>query len=82
MDLTDGRVEVIEGSECARPPPANVLRWVDLTSPEAASLGVVDDNLPFFRGWVHSDWLMWAMAATCVALPLAMVGWFKRKNWL
>jgi magnesium transporter len=40
------------------------------------------ENLPYFRGWVHSDRLMWGMVATCVALPLAMVGWFKRKNWL
>jgi magnesium transporter len=40
------------------------------------------DNLPFFKEWVHSDVLMWAMVATCVVLPLSMVFWFRRKNWL
>ncbi len=40
------------------------------------------DNLPLFRDWVHSDLLMCAMAATCVVLPLSMVLWFRRKNWL
>jgi len=40
------------------------------------------DNLPFVEGWVHSDRLMWGMVATCVAVPAAMLTWFKRKNWL
>ncbi len=40
------------------------------------------DNLPFFKEWVHSDRLMWAMVATCVVLPLTMLFWFRRKHWL
>jgi magnesium transporter len=40
------------------------------------------DNLPFLQDWVHSDALMWGMVAVCIALPLGMIGWFKRKGWL
>ena len=40
------------------------------------------DNLPFVQQWVHSDPLMWLMAVICVVLPLAMLGWFKRRGWL
>jgi magnesium transporter len=40
------------------------------------------DNLPFFDNWIHSDRLMWAMVVTCVAVPAAMLTWFKGKNWL
>jgi magnesium transporter len=40
------------------------------------------DNLPFIKQWVHSDHLMWAMIAACLATPLAMLAWFKGKGWL
>jgi magnesium transporter len=40
------------------------------------------ENLPLFRSWVHSDRLMWGMVVTCVAVPAAMLTWFKGKNWL
>lgn len=40
------------------------------------------DNLPFVRGWIHSDRLMWGMVATCIALPAAMLAWFRSKGWL
>ena len=40
------------------------------------------DNLPFVRGWFHSDHLMWAMIVTCIALPVGMFTWFKSKGWL
>jgi len=40
------------------------------------------EHLPFIRDWVHSDHLMWGMIATCVALPAAMLAWFKQKGWL
>lgn len=40
------------------------------------------DDLPFFRAWVHSDHLMWGMIATCLALPAALLVWFRRKDWL
>ena len=40
------------------------------------------DNLPFLKDWVHSDRLMWAMIATCLALPLGMLAWFRHKRWL
>jgi magnesium transporter len=40
------------------------------------------DNLPLLREWVHSDRLMWAMIVFCVALPGAMLAWFKHREWL
>jgi magnesium transporter len=40
------------------------------------------DNLPFVKGWIHSDRLMWAMIVTCLATPAGMITWFKRKGWL
>ena len=40
------------------------------------------ENLPFLEDWTHSDRLMWGMVVTCVAVPAAMLAWFKRKNWL
>ena len=40
------------------------------------------DNLPLFKGWVHSDALMWIMVATCVLIPGGLLAWFKRKRWL
>jgi magnesium transporter len=39
-------------------------------------------DLPFVEDWVHSKGLMWGMVATCVALPAAMLAWFRRKDWL
>jgi magnesium transporter len=40
------------------------------------------DNLPLIRDWVHSDRLMWGMFGLCLALPVGMLAWFKRKGWL
>ena len=40
------------------------------------------DNLLFIQDWVHSDRLMWGMVATCVAVPLAMIAWFRKRGWL
>jgi magnesium transporter len=40
------------------------------------------ENLLFFKDWVHSDALMWAMIATCVVLPAGMLLWFRHKHWL
>ncbi len=40
------------------------------------------DNLPLFDDWVHSDVLMWLMVASCVAVPIGMLAWFKSRNWL
>ncbi len=40
------------------------------------------DNMPFLKGWVHSDKLMWLMIAMCAALPVGMLAWFKHKDWL
>jgi magnesium transporter len=39
-------------------------------------------NLPFLKNWVYSDRLMWGMVATCLALPLGMLTWFRKKRWL
>jgi hypothetical protein len=25
---------------------------------------------------------MWGMVVTCIALPAAMMAWFRQKNWL
>jgi magnesium transporter len=40
------------------------------------------DNLPLLKEWVHSDGLMWAMIALCLATPASMLAWFKHKGWL
>jgi len=40
------------------------------------------EDLPFVRGWVRSDELMWTMVGLCAAVPLVMLAWFKRKRWL
>jgi len=40
------------------------------------------DNLPFLTEWVHSDGLMWVMISICVATPVTMLAWFKKKGWL
>jgi magnesium transporter len=40
------------------------------------------DDLPFARGWMHSDRVMWGMVVTCLALATAMVAWFKYRDWL
>jgi magnesium transporter len=40
------------------------------------------EDLPGIRDWVHSKPLMWTMIAACLALPAAMLGWFKHKDWL
>ena len=40
------------------------------------------EDLPLFKDWIHSGTLMWTMVAACAALPVAMVTWFKRRNWL
>jgi magnesium transporter len=39
-------------------------------------------DLPFFPGWVHSQALMWGMFVTCLAVPAAMLAWFKGKHWI
>lgn len=40
------------------------------------------DDLPGLQDWVHSDGLMYAMIAICVATPVGMLFWFKHKEWL
>jgi len=40
------------------------------------------DDLPFAKGWIHSDALMWTSIGTCVALPVGMLAWFRHKRWL
>jgi magnesium transporter len=39
-------------------------------------------NLPFLKNWVYSDRLMWGMVCTCLALPVGMLAWFRKKRWL
>jgi len=39
------------------------------------------DNLPGIRDWVHSDRLMFSMMAICIATPVGMLIWFRRKHW-
>jgi magnesium transporter len=39
-------------------------------------------NLPVFTDWQSSDALMWTMIATCLALPAAMLAWFRYRDWL
>jgi magnesium transporter len=40
------------------------------------------DNLPGLPGWVHHDGSMWAMIGLCVAVPVTMLVWFRKKGWL
>jgi magnesium transporter len=40
------------------------------------------DNLPFLKDWVHSDVPMWTMVVLCVATPVVMITWFKRRGWV
>jgi magnesium transporter len=39
-------------------------------------------DLPFVHDWTKSDRLMWLMMATCVLVPVGMLGWFRHKDWL
>ncbi len=47
LELRDRRVDVYEGSERVAPPPPGVLRWVDLTSPDAAQLELLRERFDF-----------------------------------
>jgi magnesium transporter len=40
------------------------------------------DNLPGLRGWMHHDGPMWTMIVLCVAVPAAMLAFFRKKHWL
>ena len=48
----------------------------------SAASSVVFENLPFVRSWNESDELMWGMIVTCIAVPAAMLAWFKGKDWI
>jgi magnesium transporter len=39
-------------------------------------------NLIGVRDWMQSDAMMWGMVLLCVTIPLIMIAWFKRKNWV
>jgi magnesium transporter len=39
-------------------------------------------NLPFVENWTRSDRLMWGMIVACIAVPAAMLAWFKGKDWI
>jgi len=39
-------------------------------------------NLIGINGWMQSDSLMWGMVLLCVAIPVVMILWFKRKGWV
>ena len=39
-------------------------------------------DLPFVHDWMRSDHLMWGMIGVCLATPVVMLVWFKRKGWL
>lgn len=40
------------------------------------------ERLPGFPDWMQSESLALGMALSCVAIPIVMVLWFKRKGWL
>lgn len=44
--------------------------------------GMNFEDLPGLKGWMHSDALMYVMLSICVILPVGMIFWFKRKDWL
>jgi magnesium transporter len=39
-------------------------------------------NLAGVDAWVDSDGLMWTMVALCVGVPIAMLAWFRSRDWL
>ncbi len=47
MELRDGRVELFEGSERVSPPPAGVVRWIDVRSPHSAHLELLRERFDF-----------------------------------
>src|SRR5215510_706083 len=47
MELRAGRVEKFEGSEHAGPPSADIVRWIDLGSPEASDLELLREHFDF-----------------------------------
>ncbi len=40
------------------------------------------DDMPGVPGWTHSHQLMWVMLGACLAVPVAMLGWFRFKRWI
>jgi magnesium transporter len=65
-----------------------IMKYLTLLSavflPLAFLVGFFGQNfvdLPGFPDWVHSHTLMGAMIATSIALPIAMVAWFRHKRW-
>jgi len=40
------------------------------------------ESLLGVSGWMRSERLMWAMLGSCLAVPLALVAWFRRKRWV
>lgn len=40
------------------------------------------EDLPFAAGWNHSHGAMVVMIGLCLAIPVAMLFWFKAKRWL
>jgi magnesium transporter len=44
MELQDGRVDLFEGTERVAPPPAGVLRWVDLQGQDAPQLELLRER--------------------------------------
>jgi magnesium transporter len=47
MELRDGTIEVFEGIEHVGPPPAGVLRWVDLRSQDVEQLELLRERFDF-----------------------------------
>jgi len=44
MELRDGRVELAEGTERVAPPPAGVVRWIDLRGQDSAQLELLRER--------------------------------------
>jgi magnesium transporter len=44
--------------------------------------GMNFENLPGLHHWTSVNWLMWVMIATCILVPVGMVGWFHRSHWI
>src|SRR5262245_34748758 len=47
MELASGKLTLFEGSERVAPPPIGNLRWIDLTSPDPASLELLRQRFDF-----------------------------------
>jgi len=71
-----------------RPMPALDAVWARVAADPALAgrgadfFGQNFQQLPGLPDWTRSGLLTWAMLLACVAVPAAMLAWFRRRHWL